>query len=113
MSIRLRIASLAGLGTLASLMLTVTALPAQADSVRATNCTFAGGSISCTTTRRRGVVNPHIIQVPQPTSEKDIQEQQRRDRQWEARCRPVIKPDQYGVGRYTYAQPGCEFGMPN
>jgi hypothetical protein len=113
MSIRLTIASFAGLGTLASLMLTITAMPVQADGVRATNCILAGGSISCTSTWRRGVVNPHIIQVPQPTSEKDIQEQQRRDRQWEARCRPVIKPDQYGVGRYTYAERGCEFGMPN
>jgi hypothetical protein len=29
---------------------------------------------------------------------------------WEARCKPVIKQDQYGVGRYHYAAAGCEFG---
>ena len=33
-----------------------------------------------------------------------------RERQWEARCRPVVKQDQYGVSRYQYAAPGCEFG---
>jgi hypothetical protein len=33
-----------------------------------------------------------------------------RDRKWMAQCRPVLKQDAYGVSRYSYAAPGCEFG---
>ena len=33
-----------------------------------------------------------------------------RERRWLARCRPVVQQDQFGVGRYRYAAPGCEFG---
>jgi hypothetical protein len=33
-----------------------------------------------------------------------------RERKWTAHCRPVIKQDDYGVPRYQYAAPGCEFG---
>jgi Domain of unknown function (DUF6894) len=33
-----------------------------------------------------------------------------RERDWIARCRPVIRQDRYGVGRYHYSAPGCEFG---
>ena len=34
-----------------------------------------------------------------------------RDHKWLARCRPVIERDRYGVARYYYAAPGCEFGV--
>jgi hypothetical protein len=34
-----------------------------------------------------------------------------RDRRWLARCRPVIEYDHYGVARYHYSAPGCEFGV--
>ena len=34
-----------------------------------------------------------------------------RDHKWLARCRPVIERDRYGVARYHYAAPGCEFGV--
>jgi hypothetical protein len=33
-----------------------------------------------------------------------------RDRKWFARCRPVLRADQFGVDRYFYAAPGCEHG---
>jgi hypothetical protein len=33
-----------------------------------------------------------------------------RERKWLARCRPVVRQDSFGVGRYHYAAPGCEYG---
>jgi hypothetical protein len=33
------------------------------------------------------------------------------DRKWLARCRPILKYDHYGVARYHYSAPGCEFGV--
>jgi hypothetical protein len=34
-----------------------------------------------------------------------------RDRKWSKRCHPVVKRDGYGVPRYQYAAPGCEYGI--
>jgi hypothetical protein len=28
-----------------------------------------------------------------------------------ARCRPTFRQDKYGMPRYVYAAPGCEFGQ--
>lgn len=46
-----------------------------------------------------------IIHVPPdwPVDEEELAA-------WEERCKPVIKKDRYGVRRYSYAKPGCEFG---
>jgi hypothetical protein len=33
-----------------------------------------------------------------------------RIREWEAYCRPILRYDRYGVGRYVYRVAGCEFG---
>ena len=54
--------------------------------------------------------DPHIIHVPQPTSAADIEAQQRRIKEWEVECGVKYVRDQYGVMRYTYNAPGCEFG---
>jgi len=43
-------------------------------------------------------------------SEQDTAEQERRDKAWQARCKPVIRQDQFGVPRYIYAAHGCEYG---
>jgi hypothetical protein len=59
---------------------------------------------------RRELVNPYVIPVPPPKTEKELAEAAERERLWEARCRPVIRQDQYGVRRYHYAAPGCEYG---
>jgi hypothetical protein len=84
---------------------------AQERGVTVKNC--IGGyyrGFTCVTTARRGDLNPHIIGVPQPISEQERAEMQQRDRQWQARCRPVVRQDDYGVARYSYAARGCEFG---
>jgi hypothetical protein len=55
---------------------------------------------------------PHIITVPQPTSQADIEEQDRLVKKWKDECGVKIVRGQYGVMRYTYAKKGCEFGSP-
>jgi hypothetical protein len=113
MSIRLTAGSLAGLATvggLAAFMLAAAPAPALAQRTWSTSCVFIYGSISCTSTRRRGPVNPHIVTAPDVLSDKERAEIERRDKQWEARCRPELRRDEFGVQRYVYAAPGCEFG---
>jgi hypothetical protein len=53
---------------------------------------------------------PHIIHVPQPISQPDIDAQEQRVKEWEAECGVKFVRDHYGVMRYTYNTPGCEFG---
>ncbi len=56
-------------------------------------------------------VNPFVRIVPQPFGEAEQSRAIERDHRWLARCRPVVAPDRYGVPRYHYAAPGCEFGV--
>ena len=85
------------------------AVPAAADYMGSTNCVGARGMSSCITKWGEGG-DPHIIEVPQPLSEDERASAAARDRKWVARCKPVIHQDRYGVPRYYYAAPGCEFG---
>ena len=55
--------------------------------------------------------DPYVRLVPQPTDEVEKAHAAERDRKWEGRCRPLIAQDRYGVPRYQYAAPGCEFGV--
>jgi hypothetical protein len=93
------------------------ASPAQAGSVYSTSCSYsyargwgggygAGGCVEI----ERELVNPYVIEVPQPRTEKEIADAAERQRLWLARCRPVIRQDHYGVRRYHYAVPDCEYG---
>jgi hypothetical protein len=83
--------------------------PAQADAVESTSCVGTRWSQSCVTRWRDNVGDPHIIQVP-PLSDQEIAASKERDRLWQARCQPELRPDRYGVSRYVYSRPGCEFG---
>jgi hypothetical protein len=82
---------------------------AQADKVRSTSCVGTYLSQSCVTRWRENVGNLHIIEVP-PVPEQEIAASKERDRLWQARCQPEIRPDRYGVSRYVYSRPGCAFG---
>jgi hypothetical protein len=94
---------------------------AQAGSIYSTSCSGSYGygygygygsgygSGRCITIER-GLVNPYVIDVPPPRTEKEIADAAERDRLWQARCKPVIRQDHYGVRRYHYAAPGCEYG---
>jgi hypothetical protein len=102
-----RLTTLAGLA--AALMLS-TALspawsPAWADGIRSTNCIAFHGMLSCTTKWQRWEPKE-----PPPPTEQELAEMRERERIWTERCKPVVHQDAYGVQRYTYAAPGCEFG---
>ncbi len=73
------------------------------------SCVFAYGAASCTRQYRyNDGGNNGIKHYAEPA--EDAAEARERDKVWEARCRPVLRQDYYGVNRYVYAAPGCEYG---
>ena len=97
------------MGSIVALALLGSSLPvesANASGVDTTNCVRSFGEFSCVE-RWDWTDEPSAPQRRDPQEEAESAE---RERQWEARCHPVVKQDQYGVGRYQYAAPGCEFG---
>jgi hypothetical protein len=98
------------LGSVAALSLVGAAAafgPVHAGGIRATTCVGSYGTFSCVT-QWGASGDPY---GRRPPSAQDDAEAAERERQWVARCRPVIWQDRYGVGRYAYAAPGCEFGI--
>ena len=93
------------LTTAALLALAFTAAPAQADGARSTYCVGHWGLGACTTTWRHW--EPKEAEAP---TEKELAEARERDKNWLARCKPVVQQDSYGVPRYVYAAAGCEYG---
>lgn len=106
---------------------------AHAGSLRTTNCVGGGGgSFGAWSSFGRGSFagggsfgggsssncvdlwvtpgDPYVRFVPEPFGDAEKAEMAARDRQWLARCRPIIEHDSYGVSRYRYAARGCEFG---
>ena len=95
-------------GIAALVLLAAPITPAEAAGIRITRCFWTYSGVSCTT--RWGAIDPYVVAVPGPRDAQEEAEFRERDRQWVDRCRPVIKQDRHGVGRYHYAAPGCEFG---
>lgn len=95
-------------GMFAFTMLLATPISAKAgNGVVTTNCLGGLGSTSCVLQwqlSRTGRPGIHTL------SAQDTSESAERERLWVNRCRPVVKQDRYGVSRYRYAAPGCEFG---
>ncbi len=83
---------------------------AQAQMVGSGGCIGDRYSLNCAF-RYGPAGDPYVRQVPQPLDAAAIARAQERARRWAARCHPVIALDPYGVPRYRYAQPGCEFGV--
>ena len=85
------------------------AQPAAAEGVT-TSCVYGFDYEFCREQKgATGYGIPLIIQVPAPAADR-AGESAQRERKWLARCRPAIRHDEYGVGRYVYAARGCEFG---
>jgi hypothetical protein len=105
-----RVAMLASLGILGSLLLVLEPSSARAGGVVSTNCVFGFGSAACVRIWRKGVSNPHVIDVAGASSHDEKVESAERERLWVARCQPEVQQDNYGVSRYKYKEPGCEFG---
>jgi hypothetical protein len=74
------------------------------------SCVKSGASFICVadSDNRHGVAR--ILEIrPTGAAEQETASAQR-ERDWIARCRPLIRQDRYGVSRYRYVAPGCEFG---
>ena len=95
-----------GIVALALLGASVPLDSANASGIDVTNCIRSSGEFSCVE-RWDWTGDPSTPHGRDPQEEA---ESAQHERQWAARCRPVVKQDQYGVGRYQYAAPGCEFG---
>ena len=102
-------------------VLMLSAVPlAYADELYVGGCVGAGaagrgsgaGAFNCVL-RIGPAGDPYIRTVPQPQNEADKARQAERDHRWVERCRPVVAQDRFGVPRYHYAAPGCEFGVLN
>ncbi len=95
---------------LAAVIAIATSAPAQAQEMVTGGCVRGWHSFNCVA-RWGPAGDPYIRLVPQPTDSADSALAKERDRAWVKRCRPTIRPDRYGVSRYYYAAPGCEFGI--
>lgn len=83
---------------------------AYADGLAAGGCIGGGGALNCVV-RWGQAGDPYIRTVPQPADEATRTQAAERDRKWEQHCRPTIAQDRFGVPRYQYSAPGCEFGI--
>jgi hypothetical protein len=103
--------SLTGLCAATALAASATLTPAHAAGVGTMSCFGGrGGGFSCSGAWAVPG-DPYIRVVPQPLGEAEKSLAASRDRRWLIRCHPVIARDYYGVARYLYAAPGCEYGV--
>jgi hypothetical protein len=103
-----RFSPLAWFAALSLLALSMMAAPARSEPGQGTriwNCYSSFNTDTCIETFHNGRLNPHVIAVPE-TDEAG----QARDRRWFERCNPIVRQDRYGMPRYTYSAPGCEYG---
>jgi hypothetical protein len=90
--------------------------PARSQELRATggvsgtSCVGGFATFNCVT-RWGPAGDPYVRPVPAPVDERERARLEARDRNWLARCNPIVERDRYGVGRLRYAAPGCEFGV--
>ena len=82
---------------------------AGAGGVVSGSCVRSAGSVSCAA-RWGAAGDPYIRGVAGPRNAQEEADTAERERKWMARCRPIVQQDQFGVGRYYYAAPGCEVG---
>lgn len=87
--------------------------PAAAQRVTDTavdSCIFSGGAMHCASQYRYGNRGNTGIQSLKEPDQQDIADAREREARWVARCKPQLRNDRYGVNRYVYAAPGCEYG---
>ncbi len=106
--------TLAGLAALSAVILMGVPVSASAQGQRFTDtvtgsCVFSYGAAHCVRQYRyNDSGNSGIKHYAEPAEE--VAEAREREKVWEARCRPTLRQDYYGVNRYVYAAPGCEYG---
>lgn len=94
----------------ATVLSAVTLTPAWAGSVVNLNCVAGAKSFNCVA-QIATAGDPYIRAVPEALGEMQKGQIVARDRKWVAHCHPVAERDSFGVARYRYAAPGCEYGL--
>lgn len=103
----LRSAALAGIAAVLSV---ITLTPAGAGGVGVLSCVGGARSFNCA--GQWGIAgDPYVRGVPEVLGEAGKAQAAARDRKWQTHCRPVVERDYFGVARYQYAAPGCEYGV--
>jgi len=105
-----RVTPIAGAALALSLMTCASVRTAKAEGVEIDSCIGTWHAMNCVT-RSAPAGDAFIRTVPQPRDGADRARASEQDRLWVERCRPTIHPDRYGVARYHYTRPGCEFGV--
>lgn len=103
-------ARFAAAATLSVMTLGVIWSSAYADGMAVGGCVGSQGSLSCVA-RWGEAGDPYVRKVPEPADEVERARSAEREHKWQERCRPTIAQDRFGVPRYQYAAPGCEFGI--
>lgn len=106
----LRLTALAGAALALPLITLAGARAAEAEGVEIDSCIGNWHAMNCVT-RSAPADSAFIRTVPQPRDGTERSRAIEEDRRWVERCRPTLRPDRYGVPRYHYARPGCEFGV--
>jgi hypothetical protein len=100
----------------AALALALAALPQAATAeVWTSSCVGGWRTGNCVTNYREYTRDTYVRHIPGAFDDNYLSEREQkqaiaRDRKWVAFCKPVVVADRYGVSRYLYAKPGCEFG---
>jgi hypothetical protein len=94
---------------LAVLTSVATIAPAQAQEIMTSGCIGGWHAFNCVTLWAPAG-DPFVRTVP-PATAAERARAKKHERRWADRCRPVVRQDRYGVPRYHYAMPGCEFGV--
>jgi hypothetical protein len=83
---------------------------AYAGGVATLSCVGGARSLNCAA--QWGTAgDPHVRAVPEALGGAGKAQAATRERRWLIRCHPVVERDAYGVARYQYAAPGCEYGV--
>jgi hypothetical protein len=83
---------------------------AHAQTIDSSSCLESWNSFNCVN-EWAPIGDPFIRIVPAPADAAAQASARHHERRWADRCRPVIRQDRYGIARYRYAAPGCEFGI--
>ena len=74
------------------------------------SCVFSYGMVNCVRQYRYNDSGNSGIQHYGEAKEEAAAEAREREKLWVSRCRPTLRQDPFGVSRYVYAAPGCEYG---
>jgi hypothetical protein len=82
----------------------------QAAAGNSVSCIQSGGSVTCVASSGypNGIASVLHIEAAERLADKA--DSAAHEWKWMARCRPALRQDKYGVSRYHYSAPGCEFG---